>query len=736
MCTSKGHTGSEVGYAVHGPIGRQLTAEPTSIRISTNLREKAYPGPFLPIRNPHSRNSELVRPGPWLIVLARVGWWQQFGDRLRRRHAAPALDSLLVGIGPDDALPDRVAWLERLLVWVRRDTPAQRLRLILQILDHQPELRTRVAATLRSVLRETQALDLFAETGLPRAAGFFREAASRLVRRILPRPPVSRDLDDLFDRLFPEPEDAAWLAELDAELVERIEALWQHERKPGEPAWESLRPDLEDALLLLAARVRVIGSTAEMRARMPDTRLREVPFQKLGPAMELLVQHARDGADTATRASDLNYVRTVAESGYQALDQVLERLEETGVSMEVVYDVERLRAMLRRLELLLEAWGDPDLQPTRGVILLSELVQDNHARRSLLELARRNLQLLARSLVERSAETGEHYIAHTRTEYNGLIRSALGGGVVTAFTSLFKISLLGLALAGFLEGTVIGFNYALSFVAIQLLGFTLATKQPATTAPALARRMNELRNPRQVEALADEIVVLVRSQTVAVLGNLVAVFPMVLLLDWLWMKATGAHWVSPDKAAHVLESLDPLKGTLIFAAVTGVLLWLSSVLAAWADNGFALLQLRPALAASRPLHTVLGAARANRFAAWLDHNIAGLAGNISLGFLMGYVPQVAAFFGLPLDIRHVTLSTGQLAGALGVLGTAALSSRTLVLLGVGLLGIGVLNLSVSFGLALWVAIRARGVRGPEQRVIYRVLAGRLLRRPWTFIISP
>ena len=627
-----------------------------------------------------------------------------------------------------------MAWLERLLAWVRRDNPAQRLRLILQILDHQPELHSRVAATLRSVIRETQALDLFAETGLPRAAGFFREAAGRLVRRILPRPPVTRDLADLFDRLFPDPGDADWLGRLDAELVDRIGALWQHGRTADEPAWESLRPDLEDALLLLAARVRVVGSTAVLRARLPELRWGELPFSILGAAMEVLIAHARNAEDLETRISDLNYFRTVADSAHRALEQVLARLEETGVSLEVVYDVERLRAMLRRMELLLEAWGDPDLTPARGVVLLSDLVHDNHARRSLVELSRKNLQLMASSLVERSAETGEHYIAHTPGEYRGLIRSALGGGVVTAFTALFKVSLASLAVSAFLEGTLVGINYAVCFVLIQLLGFTLATKQPATTAPALARRMNGLRNPRQVEELADEIVVVIRSQTVAILGNLAAVFPMVLLLDWLWTTVTGSHWMSPPKAQTILDSVGLLHPTLIFAAATGVLLWFSSVIAAWADNGFALLQLRPALADNRPLQALLGTARAGRFAVWLDHNIAGLAGNVSLGFLMGLIPQVALFFGISLEIRHVTLSTGQIAGALSTLGTATVGSGSLMLLFAGLFGIGLVNVGVSFGLALWIAIRARGVRAPERRVIYRVLMARLLRRPWTFLL--
>lgn len=78
--------------------------------------------------------------------------------------------------------------------------------------------------------------------------------------------------------------------------------------------------------------------------------------------------------------------------------------------------------------------------------------------------------------------------------------------------------------------------------------------------------------------------VLVRSQMAAVFGNLAAVFPTVVLLDGVWLLVTGAPWVSSAKAGHLIESLSPFNGTLIFAAFTGVLLWFSSLMAAWAVN--------------------------------------------------------------------------------------------------------------------------------------------------------
>ena len=47
--------------------------------------------------------------------------------------------------------------------------------------------------------------------------------------------------------------------------------------------------------------------------------------------------------------------------------------------------------------------------------------------------------------------------------------------------------------------------------------------------------------------------------------------------------------------------------------------------------------------------------------------------------MLGIVPVVAAFFGLPLDVRHVTLSTGQLAAAVGAAGLRRCCARAVVL---------------------------------------------------------
>jgi site-specific recombinase len=630
-------------------------------------------------------------------------------------------------------LPERVAWAEDLVAWVRRRTPEKSLRLLLQILERQPEARLRVAQTFRSLVRDTQALDLFADTGLPRRVAFSHEALARLTARMLPAPPTTRDLGDIFDRLFAHADDVVWLERIDADLATQIVSLFHHGESAEENGWNTLHTDLEDAMVQLAGRIRVTGSLREMRSRLAKPAFRDLPFQRLAPAVEALCARARAGAAASELAAELNHVRSAADACDLAVDEVTGHLTQTGVNTSLVYDLERIRAQVRRLELLLEVWSSPNLNDQRLLAVLADLVRQNHEHRSVVALLRQNLHLLTRRIVERNAETGEHYLARSRGEYFTMFRSALGGGAVTGVTTVVKLLLAKVAFSEFFKGVALSLNYAGSFVAIQLCGFTLATKQPAATAPALARRMEELRDAQRMEALVNEVVCLVRSQTAAIAGNLLAVVPATLVMHWGWMMITGHAALDEAKAQKIVASLSVFSGAWGFAIFTGVLLWLSSMFAAWADNWFALHELRDSISYHRRVQNLLGPSRAGRVARWFERNIAGLAGNISLGIMLGMIPEVAVFFGAPLDVRHVTLSTGQFAAALSVLGVAGLGLKVWLATIVGILGIGVFNVLVSFSLALLVAIRARNVRSPERGLLYRAIVRRLFQEPLSFI---
>jgi site-specific recombinase len=212
--------------------------------------------------------------------------------------------------------------------------------------------------------------------------------------------------------------------------------------------------------------------------------------------------------------------------------------------------------------------------------------------------------------------------------------------------------------------------------------------------------------------------------------------PVVLALQGLAWLLADAPLIGEAQAHHVLENLTLFGPTLFYAAITGVLLFASSLIAGWIENGFVLHRLDSAIAWNPRSVRLLGSSRAQRWSRWWRANISGLAANVSLGFLLGMVPALAVFFGLPVEVRHVTLSTGQLAAALGTLGFSALREGAFWWCLAAIPLTGALNVLVSFVLAFRVALRSRGIELRERSRLYLALRRRLRERPLSFIVPP
>jgi site-specific recombinase len=99
-------------------------------------------------------------------------------------------------------------------------------------------------------------------------------------------------------------------------------------------------------------------------------------------------------------------------------------------------------------------------------------------------------------------------------------------------------------------------------------------------------------------------------------------------------------------------------------------------------------------------------------------------------------PVIAAFFGLPLEVRHVTLSTGQLALASWSYGPAIFSQAAFWWAVAGIGAIGFLNLTVSFGLAIGVAVRSTGRGAVSRRRLRRAVLARVRAAPLDFLRPP
>jgi site-specific recombinase len=414
-----------------------------------------------------------------------------------------------------------------------------------------------------------------------------------------------------------------------------------------------------------------------------------------------------------------------------AAASVYTHLEANGISVNLVFQLRQLRSRVIRIRALLDCLMSD--QPQRYTAhLVAHLVTIGHERRSVRALVAANSSMLAAKVAERSSETGEHYITRTRAEYFQMLRDAIGGGALMSLTTLMKFVVLSMGLSAFWGGFFAGMNYAISFVIIQLLHWTVATKQPAMTAPAMAAKLKDLGPANAIEGFVDEVAHLVRSQVAAVFGNLAAVIPAVLLISTgLWF-AVGAPMIDAKEAEHVMHSLDLRGPSLLFAAGTGVLLFTSSIIAGWVENWFVLQRLDSAICYNPRITHLLGEPRAKRWAGFMRRNVSGLAANVSLGLMLGLVPAFAVFFGLGLEVRHVTLSSGQLAAAAASLGPDLLSQGAFWWCVAGIALTGVLNVGVSFYLAFLLALKAHNVSGVDRGRIYRAIRHRTRSRLLSF----
>ncbi len=649
------------------------------------------------------------------------------------------LTALLNAADPKVDTAERHLWLIRLMEWLRHapvesdaqvtKTPVLRLKHLLGVLDRHPEHQARVGEVLRRFWSEVDNAALLADFGFAPRMDLWGELSRRVRARVLPLTPATTDLGELFALLFPEKDDADWLRAIDAETLARL-------RDRIAPAHQdsSWRGPFLDAIVFLASAVRASAFSPAIRQRMSPELLVDRPFRQLAHVAEQLGDRARAASETgeATLLQQAQYLRALLDTCRQCADSVHEHLEAHGVSVNVVFEVDQLRERTHRIDALLTCVISPE--PEREIArLMADLVQTADERRSVRTLLAQHYSLLARKVAERSAETGEHYITRDFAEYRRMLGAAAGGGAVLAATTFIKFALLAIPLSAFWGGWWAGVNYAASFVLVQLLHFTVATKQPAMTAPAMAEKLADVADDAAVEGFVDEVAHLIRSQAAGIFGNLAAVVPVVLVVQAGSRFVFGAPLIDHHSAEHVLESITLLGPTALFAAFTGVLLFASSLIAGWVENWFVWHRIDSAITWNPRIVARLGAARARRWGIYWRANISGFAANISLGMLLGVVPVVALFFGLPIEVRHVTLSTGQLAAAVGTEGFQLLRHSAFWWCVAGIAVTAVLNLTVSFLMAFRVALRSRGIRLADRSRIYRAIRLRLWRMPLSFI---
>ncbi len=650
-----------------------------------------------------------------------------------------SLDLILAEAQPNTPLEKRIEWLQKLVKWIRsieifeiepEKIPAAKIKYLFMVLERHPETKKNVQETLTLTLQELSSIEFFCEVGLPSQIGLVGELIDKLTAKILPKKPIGHQLSELMTSLFPDEEDVMWLKSLDEQTLEKITELFGK----GPNNFPHLKSDIEESLIYLISQIVAIGLSPGIRKRIPHKKMKSLPFFYLSGKLSLYLRTKNESNNPLLAEQVMQELLELLQEAEEAIVEVYHHLDKFGVSTHLVFQLERMKLFLQRTYSLLEIINSGHLSRTKISFFIAELVEQNLLQKNAVGIFSNNATLLAQKIIETNSQTGEHYIAKDRHEYWHMVKSAMGGGFLTALTVFVKNFLGSLAINKFFYGAFSTVNYAGSFLLIQFSGFTLATKQPAATASALAQKLIGTEDREGIERLTDEIVLLTRTQVAAVFGNLSAVIPAVLIINFIYFSIKGSWIYSAEAAQYTLHTTDILGPSIVYAIFTGFLLWASSLIAGWADNWYSFHQLNYLITNNKKIKVVLTPDGAKKLANFLDHGMTGIAGNISLGFFLGFLPEILKFIGIPLEVRHVTLSTGALAASVPTLGIEILKSPEFIRAALGILLIGVLNLAVSFLLALFVAFRAKKISSHRKALILRSVLERFYQKPFSFFI--
>lgn len=602
---------------------------------------------------------------------------------------------------------------------------------LLEILDGDHELGQRVSQAVTVLLQKSQTVHLVAEVGLPNDRGFVSEILQRVLKRVLPQPRDDEDISNLLLRLVPSHDHFQRWQATPKDVVRRA-AQWLSRQWPP-------TDDVDNAFRLLHARIQALGLSEKLRAR--SLRTSDASSHDLVPVKASAFFRLSRLADALLEAKHSGSPATgIAEAWHQCavectetIEGILATLERTGVSVDVVFSIDTIQRALIRAQKIALVLVAPPQDHNAMLMLLNELIQGKLEDTHLSDVAANNLRLLGRKIVERAGQTGEHYITSTRSEYRKMWLSAAGGGLLTVATASIKLRISSGEFPLFVEGMLCSINYAISFILLQLFGFTLATKQPSMTAAHLAGMVRDMRGRAFPEKLAQHTARIMRSQLAAAMGNVIFVTLGALVFGWAYAKVFQTPFLNEHKAESVIRSLSPVTtGTFYYAAITGVILWLSSLAGGWLDNWVVYHRIPEALSELE---------RSNRWVRFWHRkglpSISSWGGSVSLGLMLGMTPVIGQFFGLPIDVRHVTLSTGALVLAVvSHVGHATFSFTWLMLALLGISMIFLLNLSVSFGLALLLALGARGATVRDRVTLRAAFWRHLTTNPKAFFWPP
>ena len=504
----------------------------------------------------------------------------------------------------------------------------------------------------------------------------------------------------------------------------------------------STLPKVKKELLISAniLALRSVGNALEagITKMVPEYKNFDNPFVALQSELDSLICRFKKDKDLQIDSKDVDYkqIKIYLQQCLDFVDKAFKNACKFGISSKINQSLLKIRQQLKRIQdiiPILVVDNEEDVL-TNSKNLVSNTLKYNSHRNNIRELIDDSTRLISHLITSHTAETGTHYIATSPKEYLKMFWKASGGGIIVGFLCIFKMMMSYSHGSEFSHAVLYSLNYAFGFIIIYLLGFTLATKQPAMTAATMAKVLSdESSSEKNYKEFANLVAKLSRTQFIAFVGNVLWSFPVALAIiygmDWFLEKNFAVA-----KADKLLKDLNPIESkAILHACIAGFFLFISGIISGNISNSSIFNQIPERISQSPFLNQVIGAKNSKKLSDFYTKHWAGIISNFWFGIFLGVIAPLGVFLGLDLDIRHITFSAGNFALALYGKGFD-IDTYTFTISLVTIFLIGAFNFIVSFGLSMLLAFRSRKVNFGELTIIYKTILKYFIKNPLRFFI--
>ena len=503
-----------------------------------------------------------------------------------------------------------------------------------------------------------------------------------------------------------------------------------------------IRPKVKNELLfsmnILAWRVIGNAMDVEVVNMAPEYRKFDNPFLALQNELDRLNENFAENPNFILNSKDVHFkqIKVYLEQCLDFVTLAFKNSAKYGISSKINQSLLKIRQQLNRMSDIHQVMviDEEDDVVRKSKQLFFNILNYKSHKNNLLDLISDSTRLMSHLITNHTAETGTHYITNSRRDYMTMFLKASGGGIIVGCLVVLKLFYGSLPGSDFSHAILYAFNYAMGFIMIYLMSFTLATKQPAMTAATMAKVLSEGENTRKNYVdFAHLVSKVFRSQFIAFMGNVILAFPVALAiiygLDVLFQQNFAA-----EKASSILQDHDPFQSKAIFhASIAGFFLFISGIISGNIGNSSVFYHIPKRIAKNPFLNYFLGKKSAQNISDYYAKNAAGIISNFWFGVFLGITGPVGLFLGLDLDIRHITFAAGNI--ALGFYGKGfEVDTYTVVISVITVFLIGFFNFAVSFGLSMVLAFRSRKVNFGEVTEIYKEIFRYFMKNPLRFFL--